>query len=69
MTLNPPADFSLHNARRGLIEKRNFTTDPVKREQLTLLIEQITEFDRASDRRMELAQAIERQLKIVAPLL
>lgn len=66
VTLALPADFSLYHTRRDLIAKRNATSDPVKREQINVLIGMIEAFDKASDERYGLAKAIERQVKIVA---
>ena len=39
MTLEP-ANFDLYHARRALIAKRNAASDPVRKEQLQILIEQ-----------------------------
>lgn len=65
--LSGTADFSLYHTRRDLIAKRNATDDPVKREQINILIEQLTNYDRATGmQRLALATAIERQMQLVA---
>ncbi len=38
--LNPPADLSTFNLRRELIAAQRATSDPVRRDQLQILIEQ-----------------------------
>jgi hypothetical protein len=40
-----PSDFSLYHARRHLIAKQSAASDPVKREQINILIEQLTNYD------------------------
>lgn len=65
--LNQPANFDIYRRRQELIAKRNAEQDPVKREQLNLLIEQIGSYDRATGmQRMAMAAAIERQMALVA---
>lgn len=65
--LNPAANFDLYRRRQELIAKRNATTDPVKREQINILIEQLTNYDRATGmQRLAMAPAIERQMQLVA---
>jgi hypothetical protein len=44
----PGADFSLYHARRDLTAKRNAEQDPVKREQINLLLEQMENSTRQS---------------------
>lgn len=64
--LNPAANFDLYRRRQELIAKRNATDDPVKREQIGILIEQLTTFDRATGmQRLALAPAIERQMNLI----
>jgi hypothetical protein len=62
----PGADFSLYHARRDLTAKRNATSDPVKREQINLLVEQMESFDKAEpERKASLTKAIEIQLGVI----
>lgn len=64
--LTPPANFDLYHARRDLTAKRNAEQDPVKRERLNLLLEQMTEFDKAEPaRRSELQAKIVDQLQLI----
>ena len=59
----------MYHARRDLIAKRNAETDPIKRGQINVLIEQLTNYDRATGmQRMALASAIKAQLNRMAPI-
>lgn len=67
---NPPANFENYRARQQLIAKRNATDDPVKRESINILIEQMNEHDKCApedhERRTLLRRQIMRQMAIVA---
>jgi hypothetical protein len=67
VTIALPADLALYNASRDLIAKRKATTDPVKREQINLLLGQIQELELTSDpyRKASLTKAIEIQLGVI----
>jgi len=63
VTIALPADLTLYHARRDLIAKRNAERDPIKRGQINVLIEQLSNYDRATGmQRMALAGAIKAQL-------
>jgi hypothetical protein len=64
--LNPPANFDLYQTRRDLTAKRNAEKDPVKREQINLLLEQLENLDKAEpERKASLTKAIEIQLGVI----
>lgn len=64
--LNPPANFDLYQARRDMNAKRNAEQDPIKRERLNLLLEQMTELDKAEpERRPGLQAKVADQLQLI----
>ncbi len=66
-SLNVPADFTLYQTRRDLIAKRSATADPIRRERINVLIEQLGEYDRATgQRRLEIGARIAAQMQLMA---
>lgn len=64
--INPPANFDLYRRRQELTAKRNAEKDPVKREQINILLEQLENFDKADpERKASLTEAIEIQLGVI----
>src|SRR5689334_14724626 len=62
-SLSVPANFDWYLARRDLYRRRAHTNDPIKREQINILIQQCDEFERAQGQlRADLADNITRQM-------